>query len=86
MPGETSETSSLDDARHWARVYAQLLEFKEQVLAETKQGMSQMEPDARSEVGRTDAQVLEAERRRLQRRADFWERKQRQLGGAPAQP
>jgi len=68
-----------EDVRHWVLVYRQLVAFKEQMLEETYQAMTNIQPDARSEVGRTDVVVLKAEWERLRRRLDFWEQRLRKL-------
>ncbi len=86
LPGEDPRTTHPDDVRHWMSVYAQLLSFKEKVLSDTHASMAVMEPEARAEVSRTDATVLEAERQRLRRRADFWEQRHRELTLVEARP
>jgi len=73
-----------EDVRHWVLVYRQLVAFKEQMLEETYQAMTNIQPDARTEVGRTDAVVLKAEWERLRRRLDFWEERLRKLQAASA--
>ena len=39
---------------------------------------------AHREVAETDAQVLEAERKRLRKRLEFWRKRQRELSGGSA--
>jgi hypothetical protein len=73
-----------EDIRHWVLVYRQLVAFKERMLEETSQAMANIQPDARTEVGRTDAVVLKAESERLRRRLDFWEQRLRKLQAASA--
>jgi hypothetical protein len=81
LPGENPKTTSVEDAAHWEHVYAQLVDFKYNVLAEANQSLEQMGKDARTEVARTDSTVLEAELDRLRRRHDFWVRRHKELDG-----
>jgi hypothetical protein len=84
LPNEDSRSMQPEDVRHWVLVYRQLVAFKEQMLEETDQAMTNIQPDARTEVGRTDAVVLKAEWERLRRRLDFWEQRLRKLQAASA--
>ena len=84
LPGENSLTKSPDDVRHWARVYRQLVDFKERVLGETYESMKKLDMDAVTEVARTDATVLEAELARLKRRLEFWTQRSLALQGSQA--
>jgi hypothetical protein len=72
MKGEDPETPYLEDARHWRDVYAELLNFKHDVIDLAENRVEDMSAPAAEEVVQTDATILEAERRRLQRRYDFW--------------
>jgi hypothetical protein len=68
---------------HWARVYQELLEFKEGLLAAARKGLQELPEEAvHREVAETDAKVLRAERDRLQRRLKFWRQKVREFSGS----
>ena len=73
LPGEDERSVHTDDARHWAKVYSELLEFKRSLLTVTEVRLVTMEGAARAEVEDTDLKVLLAEAERLERRLHYWE-------------
>jgi hypothetical protein len=80
LEGEDPSTPHPQDARHWVEVYSQLLTFKERTLGSTQRNLNEMPaPEAREEAAETDVTVLEAERKRLRQRLDFWEKRHREL-------
>lgn len=81
MRGENPETTYLEDAEHWIGVYRELLSFKQDLLAFTKDRVARMKPPASNELATTDLVILEAEHGRLLSRFDFWERRHRELLG-----
>ncbi len=72
LEGEDENTQHLDDAEHWIKVYAELLEFKRSVLATTEEHVGTMDVDASLEVQKTDLQALHAEALRFERRLVYW--------------
>lgn len=72
LKGEDADTRYIDDAVHWTRVYAELLDFERSLLAVAEQRVAVMDDDARAEVKETDLKVLKAEAARFQRRLGFW--------------
>jgi hypothetical protein len=81
LPEENPETRDPDDAAHWLSVYSDMLQNKAAMLAALTERLSQQtEEDARREVRRTDAVVLERELKWLQSRVDFWQARIRELG------
>jgi hypothetical protein len=84
LPSEDPRSMEPEDVRHWVLVYRQLVAFKERMLEETSQATTNIQPDARTEVNRTDAIVLKAESERLRRRLDFWQQRLRKLQAASA--
>jgi hypothetical protein len=82
LPNEDPRSTLPEDVRHWVLVYRQLVAFKERMLEETYQAMKNIQPDARTEVSRTDAVVLKAEAERLRRRLEFWEQRLQKLQAA----
>jgi hypothetical protein len=79
LDGEDEHTAYVDDAVHWTKVYAELLDFKRSLLAVSDRRMRSMGDDAESEVKETDVKVLEAEAARFERRLDFWQERVDQL-------
>jgi hypothetical protein len=73
LEGEDEDTAYVDDAAHWAKVYAELLDFKRSLLTVAEQRMQVMHDDAGLEVEETDLKVLKAEAARFERRLDFWQ-------------
>jgi hypothetical protein len=72
LEGEDERTAYVDDAVHWTKVYAELLDFKRSLLAVAERQLRSMHDDAESEVKDTDLKVLMAEAARFERRLDFW--------------
>jgi hypothetical protein len=73
LPGEDEGSVHPDDARHWTKVYAELVEFKRSLLTVAEVRLVTMEGAARAEVEETDLKVLLAEAERLERRLRYWE-------------
>ncbi|MGI8846794.1 MAG: hypothetical protein ACR2GX_00785 [Candidatus Dormibacteria bacterium] len=80
LDGEDPTSTFADDAVHWKRVYQELLDYKIELLATTRQRVEEMERRAAEEVEKTDLRVIGAEAARLRRRLDFWERRADELG------
>lgn len=72
LPGEDPSSRHLDDVVHWVTVYAELVEFKQAMLAAARARMQSMPEAAAREVAVTDIAVMEAEGERLRRRLSFW--------------
>jgi hypothetical protein len=83
LEGEDEDTAYLDDAMHWAKVYVELLDFKQSLLAVAEERMTVMHDDAGSEVEETDLKVLKAEAARFARRLDFWQERIAALQASP---
>jgi hypothetical protein len=81
LDGEDPATTSRVDSVHWLWVYAELLGFKRDVVDQAKSSAASLPPAALSEAD-ADLKVLDAERRRLQVRYEFWRRKVGQLSEA----
>ncbi|HUZ68486.1 MAG TPA: hypothetical protein VMU65_02130 [Candidatus Saccharimonadales bacterium] len=75
LDGEVEDTRHADDALHWAKVYAELLDFKRGLLGVAEQRVESMDEAAGDEVKKTDMKVLLAERERFERRLEFWRRR-----------
>ena len=87
LAGEDEDSQHLDDAEHWVKVYAELLEFKRSVLATTEEHVATMDVDASVEVQKTDLKALHAEALRFERRLVYWRERvaalQERAGGDP---
>jgi hypothetical protein len=79
LEGEDSDSTHLDDAKHWVAVYGELLGFKETVVETAASSAVHLPEDAQPEAG-ADLTILEAERQRLERRYRFWQARLAQLG------
>jgi hypothetical protein len=78
LPGEDPSTPFADDARHWAVVYDQLVEFKEQILVTAEEGRRRLPPPASLEA-HYDERVLGLELERLRLHRQFWIHRARAL-------
>lgn len=79
LEGEDEHTAYVDDAVHWTKVYAELLDFKRSLLAVSEHQLKSMRGDAESEVKETDIKVLTAEAARFERRLNFWQERADEL-------
>jgi hypothetical protein len=82
LPGEDLRTSHPEDALHWVQVYRELIEFKNRALDRIAIDAVGLGDVARQEVESTDLVVLKAERDRIQRRAELWRDRYRELAAA----
>ena len=83
LDGEDEDTSYVDDAVHWTKVYAELLDFKRSLLTLAEKRVPAMDDDAGSEVKDTDLKVLKAEAARFERRFAFWQARVSELSARP---
>ena len=81
LPGEEEDTVHLDDAVHWTKVYAELLDFKRSLLTVAETRITALNDAARAEVEETDLKILQAEAQRLERRHHFWHARSATLSG-----
>ena len=74
LPGEPADSEHRGDASFWVAVYSELLDYKDGLLALTREKLTELhDKPARREVVETDVVVLEAERTRFERRLGFWQ-------------
>ena len=73
LPGESSSLGSgdADDVRHWVKVYAELVNFKDKLLEELEVQGRRVSDEGRDEV-KADEELLRPEAARLHRRLEFW--------------
>jgi hypothetical protein len=79
LEGEDEHTTYVDDAVHWTKVYAELLDFKRSLMSVSEHQLQSMGDAAESEVKETDLKVLKAEAARFERRLNFWQERADQL-------
>ncbi len=81
LPGEDPTTPyDADDSKHWTSVYGELVSFKERIVNEARQAVSEAwQKEVSRELAATDLVALEAELARFKRRLEFW----RQRGEEP---
>jgi hypothetical protein len=72
MDGENRDTTDADDIRLWRAVYADMIQFKERLLSQTREHIQKV-PETERELGGIDIPFLEAEMQRLKRGLEFWE-------------
>lgn len=81
LPGESDDSDDPKDVELWVDVYTELLEYKDELLAVTRDRLPKMRDEpARREVVETDAVVIDAERARFVRRLEFWKKRQAGTG------
>jgi len=68
-----------EEIERWIAVYKDLVDAKKVMLKSAEGRIAEASAEARREFRRTDATVLAAERRRLERRIAFWRRQSRAL-------
>jgi hypothetical protein len=67
------DSASGEDARRWYQTYQDLLRFKLEAIAAVLQHDEALDAAGHAEV-ELDLLVLEAERERLEQRAEYWRR------------
>src|SRR5260370_15917820 len=72
MDGENRESYDADDITLWRAVYADMIEFKERLLSQTREHIRKV-PETDKELGGIDIPFLEAEMQSLKRGLEFWE-------------
>jgi hypothetical protein len=72
MDGENRDNYDAADIAHWRAVYADMVGFKEQLMAQTRDHVRKV-PDTQKELAGVDIPFLEAEMERLQKGLAFWE-------------
>jgi len=87
MDGEADlRTASLEQARYWRRIYAEILSMEEQVMERIKELMAEQSPHARREVELSNVPVVAAQAQRFRKRLGFWTARVRELELPVPQP
>lgn len=71
LEGENRDSYDADDVRHWRAVYTDLVHFKEELLGQTREHITQV-PETKKELAGIDVPFLESEMQRLRRGLEFW--------------
>jgi hypothetical protein len=75
MEGENRDSTDPDDIAHWRAVYAEMIRFKERLLAATQDEIEKV-PSTKKELAGNDIPFLQAEMERLKGGLAFWEARQ----------
>jgi hypothetical protein len=71
MDGENRDSHDVGDIAHWRAVYTEMIVFKEDLLAQTREKIRSV-PETEKELGGIDIPFLTAEMERLKRGLEFW--------------
>jgi hypothetical protein len=71
LPGEDTDSVQIDDALHWIQVYAELLRFKDSMLAAAERAAEGLTDSARADIS-IDQDLLRAQAQRYRARSEFW--------------
>ncbi len=74
LPGESAAvlSHSIDDAKHFVRVYEELYGFKRRLLDELERQMGRVSVEGRDEIHQDDM-IFSREAARLRSRLGFWQ-------------
>src|ERR1700682_6102791 len=73
--------STLEHALYWQRIYGEILEMEEKVLARIHQLMDAQSEAVRREVELTNVPVVVAQAERFRQRLGYWDARIAQLNG-----
>ncbi len=82
MDGESSESRSAADCAHWIKAYRELLDFKDLLLTDMDEHMKSLSSPANAEIQELDVGLIEMQRKRYERRLDFWLRREKEISEA----
>jgi hypothetical protein len=82
MDGEgVPADSTLEHALYWQKIYGEILEMEEKVLARINQLMGTQSDEAKREVELTNVPVVVAQAERFRQRLGYWDTRVAQLNG-----
>jgi hypothetical protein len=81
LPGENVLTPYAEDSVHWAKVYGELLRYKDQILGVLESQIRTASEAARADLNDIDVELMQAQRRRYERRLQFWRERVKELAG-----
>jgi DNA-binding response OmpR family regulator len=85
LEGENLETKRWEDARHWISIYADLLEFKQGILARIRRDVANLQVVAQKAAA-IDLKIIESQMQGYQVRLDLWYRRIWELQGLWVDP
>src|ERR1700694_3159930 len=72
-------TSTLGEALYWQKIYSEVVEMEEDVLARIHELMARQSPEARREAELSNVPVVSAQLARFKHRHGYWAKRIRQL-------
>lgn len=81
LNGESPATATIDQARHWADVYEQLVQFKRELLGLCQRYADTSEPEVARAIRETDMIMLEVQVSRFRQKRDYWKIRATELSG-----
>lgn len=81
LNGENPATATIDQARHWADVYEQLVQFKRELLGLCQRYAVHSEPEVARAIRETDMIMLEVQVSRFRQKRDYWKIRATELSG-----
>jgi hypothetical protein len=85
LPTEDPDSSLVEDAEHWVRVYEELVSGKREILHVLTERATNFTDEARTELHETDSVTLHEELERFERRLSFWKARHRELSAVDPQ-
>ena len=80
MDGEADlDTASMEQALFWTKVYAEILDMEEGVMARIQELMAAESPTVRREVQLTNVPVIASQVARFRQRHEYWDVKVKEL-------
>jgi hypothetical protein len=85
LEGEDPDSTRVDDAVHWVKVYGELFTVKMALIDRADQLLDGVSDDAMKEAD-LDQRLLRAEADRFRQRLDYWTNRTKVLASAAAGP
>ena len=81
LNGENPSNVTVDQARRWARVYDELIQFKRELLGLCQRYAEHTEPEVARAIRETDMIMLEVQISRFRQKRDYWKIRATELSG-----
>ena len=79
LDGENPDSLEVEDAVHWSAVYAELIEFKQVLLAQMRKSLQQLPVEAAAEIRTVDMGIIRSQLERYEACRAFWEQRRENL-------
>jgi hypothetical protein len=79
LEGENPDSLQVDDAVHWSAVYAEMIGFKQILLAQMRKSLQQLPVEAAAEIRTVDMAIIRKQLERYEACRAFWEQRQENL-------